>query len=296
MTKTRKKGISEGFWFILPFILGLAVFRLIPFIYTAYLSFTSSNMMTGESGFIGFSNYQRLLKDDNFYLSLWNTVKLWAMNIVPRLAVALLCAVIFAQTRIKGRGFFKMVFYFPNLVNAATVAVLASLIMGWQTGYLNRILISFGWIEEPVYWLGSPASAQAIVAVLLWWMWFGYSAVMFTTGILNVPMEYLEAATVDGANSWQKFWRITFPLIRPTVAYVFLTTLIGGLQNFEIPRVITDGLGSPGKSLLTMTMQMYILAFRSLQYGYGSAYAMGIFAITAVFAGMSYRFVNKRGD
>lgn len=296
MTKTGKKRMNEGFWFILPFLLGLVIFRLIPFFYTAYLSFTSSNMMTGESGFVGFSNYQRLLKDDNFYLSLWNTVKLWAMNIVPRLAVALLCAVIFAQTRIKGRGFFKMVFYFPNLVNAATVAVLASLIMGWQTGYLNRILLSFGWIEEPVYWLGSGGSAQAIVAVLLWWMWFGYSAVMFTTGILNVPMEYLEAATVDGANSWQKFWRITFPLIRPTVAYVFLTTLIGGLQNFEIPRVITDGLGSPGKSLLTMTMQMYILAFRSMQYGYGSAYAMGIFVITAVFAGMSYRFVTRRED
>ena len=119
---------------------------------------------------------------------------------------------------------------------------------------------------------------------------------MFATGILNVPTEYLEAATVDGASSWQKFWRITFPLIRPTVAYVFLTTLIGGLQNFEIPRVITDGLGSPSKSLLTMTMQMYILAFRSMQYGYGSAYAMGIFVITAIFAGMSYGFINRKGE
>lgn len=296
MTKTRKKGLSQGLLFILPFLLGLAVFRLIPFIYTAYLSFTNNNMLTGESGFAGLSNYQRLLKDENFYLSLWNTVKLWAMNIFPRLGVALLCAVIFAQSKIRGRGFFKMVFYFPNLVNAATVAVLASMIMGWQTGYVNRILIALGWIKEPIYWLGQAGSAQTIVAVLLWWMWFGYSAIMFTTGILNVPMEYLEAATVDGANSWQKFWKITFPLIRPTVAYVFLTTLIGGLQNFEIPRVITDGLGSPGKSLLTMTMQMYILAFRSMQYGYGSAYAMGIFAITAIFAGMSYRFINRKED
>ena len=296
MIKMRKGRINAGYLFILPFILGLVVFRLIPFIYTATLSFTSNNMITGESGFVGFANYQRLLKDDNFYLSLWNTVKLWAMNIVPRLAVALLCAVIFVQSDIKGRGFFKMVFYFPNLVNAATVAVLASLIMGWQTGYLNRILLSLGWIEEPIYWLGFANSAQTIVAVLLWWMWFGYSAVMFATGILNVPTEYLEAATVDGASSWQKFWRITFPLIRPTVADVFLTTLIGGLQNFEIPRVITDGLGSPSKSLLTMTMQMYILAFRSMQYGYGSAYAMGIFVITAIFAGMYYGFINRKGE
>ncbi len=296
MTKTRKKWINEGFLFILPFILGLVFFRLIPFIYTAYLSFTNNNMMTGEGGFIGFANYQRLLKDENFYLSLWNTIKLWAMNIIPRLGVALLCAAIFAQTKIRGRGFFKMVFYFPNLVNAATVAVLASMIMGWQTGYLNRILLSLGWITEPIYWLGFPNFAQTIVAALIWWMWFGHSGIMFTSGILNVPTEYLEAATVDGANSWQKFWKITFPLIRPTVAYVFLTTLIGGLQNFEIPRVITDGLGSPNKSLLTMTMQMYTLAFRSMQYGYGSAYAMGIFVITAIFAGMSYRFINRKED
>lgn len=216
------------------------------------------------------------------------------MNIFPRLGIALLCAVIFAQSRVRGKGIFKMIFYFPNLVNSATVSVLAALIMGWQSGYLNRFLIQYKLIEEPVYWLGQPSTAQGIVAFIIWWMWFGYSAIMFTTGILNVPMEYMEAATVDGASRWQKFWKITFPLIRPTVAYVFLVTLIGGLQNFEIPRVITDGLGAPDKSLLTMTMQMHTLAFKSMQYGYGSAYAIGIFVITAIFAGVSYRFINRK--
>lgn len=291
-----RKRINYGILFIFPFAAALIVFRLIPFFYTIWLSFRSTNLMTGEDSFLGFSNYIRLLQDENFYVSLWNTVKIWAMNIIPRLGLALLCAVIFAQTRIRGRKFFKMVFYFPNLVNAATIAVLASMIMGWETGFLNRSLIVMGWLSEPINWLGTESLAQIVVAVIIWWMWFGYSAVMFTTGILNVPMEYLEAATVDGANSWQKFWKITFPLIRPTVAYVFLTTLVGGLQNFEIPRVLTDGLGGPNKALLTMTMQMHQLAFRSMQYGYGSAYAVGIFAVTAVFAGLSYRFINKRED
>lgn len=291
--KLRKKKLNYGLLFITPFMAGLLVFRAIPFLYTLMLSFTNWNLITGEKEFIGGANYRRLINDKTFLISMGNTVKLWVMNIFPRLGVALLCAVIFAQSKIRGKNLFKMIFYFPNLINSATVAVLASLIMGWQSGYLNRFLIQGGWIREPVYWLGQPSTAQGIVAIVLWWMWFGYSAIMFTTGILNVPMEYMEAATVDGASQWQKFWKITFPLIRPTVAYVFLVTLIGGLQNFEIPRVITDGLGAPDKSLLTMTMQMHTLAFRSMQYGYGSAYSMGIFAITAVFAGISYRFINK---
>lgn len=294
MANTKKSRFNFGVIFVLPFIAGLFVFRLAPFLYTLCISFTNWNLMTGEKSFTGLQNYERLLNDKNFFIAFKNTVKIWAMNIVPRLGIALLCAVILAQGKIKGKNFFKMVFYFPNLVNSATVAVLAALIMGWQSGALNRFLIQFGIIEEPVYWLGQASSAQGIVAFVTWWMWFGYSAIMFTTGILNVPTVYIEAAIVDGANAWQRFWKITFPLIRPTVAYVFLTTMIGGLQNFEIPRVITDGKGAPGKSLLTMTMQMHTMAFKSMQYGYGSAFAIGIFLVTAVLAAISYRFINRK--
>ncbi len=292
---TRKK-VNFGILFVTPFLLGLLVFRLLPFLYTFVISFTNWNLMMGEKSFTGLDNYKRLLSDKNFYIALRNTVKIWAMNIVPRLGIALLCAVLFAQCRLRGKSFFKMVFYFPNLVNSATVAVLAAMIMGWQSGVVNRFLMQIGILEEPVYWLGQASSAQGIVAFVTWWMWFGYSAIMFTTGILNVPASYIEAAIVDGANAWQRFWRITFPLIRPTIAYVFLTTLIGGLQNFEIPRVITDGLGAPDKSLLTMVMQMHTIAFKSMQYGYGSAFAMGIFVVTAVFAAFSYRMINKKEE
>lgn len=287
------KGIY-GFLFVLPFIAGLAFFRLWPFCKTFYTSLTSTNMITFTESFVGLANYRRLLKDPTFYSTIWVTVKIWAMNIVPRLGLALLCAEIIAQSKIKGRQFFKIVYYFPNLVNASTVAVLASLLFNWQTGTVNRILISLGLIAQPINWLGTPSTAQGIVAGIIWWMWFGYSMVMFTTGILSIPGELNEAGVIDGANAWQRFWHITFPMIRPTFAYVFLTTLVGGLQNFEIPRVITDGIGSPNKALLTMTLQMYILAFRSMQQGYASAYAMGIFVFTALVAALSYRFLNKK--
>lgn len=291
--KVGKKGLT-GLLFVLPFIAGLAFFRLWPFTKTFYTSLTSSNMITFTNTFVGLKNYQRLLSDPTFYSTLWVTVKIWALNIVPRLGLALLCAVIIAQSKIKGRQFFKIVYYFPNLVNASTVAVLAALLFNWQTGTVNRILLSIGVIRDPINWLGTPSTAQGVVAAIIWWMWFGYSMVMFTTGILSIPTEIGEAGIIDGANAWQRFWHITFPMIRPTFAYVFLTTLVGGLQNFEIPRVITDGIGSPNKALLTMTLQMYILGFRSMQQGYASAYAMGIFAFTGIVAALSYRFLNKK--
>ena len=283
-----------GMLFVLPFVLGLAYFRFYPFMKTFYTSLTNTNMITFTESFVGFQNYERLIKDATFYSSLWVTVKIWLLNIGPRLGIALLCAVVFAQSRLKGKQFLKMVYYFPNLVNASTIAVLASLLFGWQTGYINKLLIQLGVIREPINWLGTPGTAQGVVAGLIWWMWFGHSAVMFTTGILAVPSEIGEAGIIDGANAWQRFWYITFPMIRPTFAYVFLTTTVGGFQNFELPRVITDGIGSPNKALLTMTLQMYILAFRSMQRGYASAYAMGIFAFTAIVAAISYKFINRK--
>ena len=291
--RIRNRGVF-GFIFVLPFILGLLLFRVYPFAKTLYTSFTNTNLMSFTSDFVEIANYRRLLKDPTFYSSLWVTLKIWALNIVPRLGIAMLCAVVFAQSRMKGKQFFKIVFYFPNLVNASTIAVLAALLFNWQTGTINRLLISMGIIAEPINWLGVPSLAQGVTAGLIWWMWFGYSAVMFTTGILSIPGEIMEAGVIDGANAWQRFWHITFPMIRPTFAYVFLTTLVGGLQNFEIPRVLTDGIGSPNKALLTMTLQMYILAFRSMQHGYASAYAMGIFVFTAFVAAVSYRFLNKK--
>ncbi len=283
-----------GFLFVLPFVLGLMIFRLYPFLKTFYTSLTNTNLIRFTDSFVGLDNYVRLIKDPTFYSTLWVTVKIWAMNIVPRLGLALLCAVVFAQSRMRGKQFFKIVYYFPNLVNASTVAVLASLLFNWRMGSVNQALMMLGVVSEPINWLGTPTLAQGVVAGIIWWMWFGYSAVMFTTGILAVPGELNEAGVIDGANAWQRFWHITFPMIRPTFAYVFLTTLVGGLQNFEIPRVITDGVGSPNKALLTMTLQMYILGFRSMQHGYASAYSMGIFLFTASVAAISYRFLNKK--
>lgn len=285
-----------GIYFILPFLIAVILFKIVPIVYTFFLSLTSWNGMTPTKTFVGYNNYVRLINDKIFYKSIFNTLIIWFLNIGPRMIVGLLCAVVFAQSKLYSGQFFKAVFYFPNLVNASSVAVLAYLMLDWQSGFLNKSLLFLGIISEPLNWLGIPIYTQSVVAFLIWWMWFGYSAILFTTGILGIPEEIMECAIVDGANVWKRFWKITMPLLRPTFTYVFITSLIGGLQNFDIPRVLTDGLGSPDKSLLTTVMHMYNLAFKSMQYGYGSTYAFGLFVVVATLTGLNYQLINRRSS
>ena len=295
-SKKINKG-QYGFYFVLPFFIGYLLFQLYPMIYTFYLSLTSWNGITAVKEFVGLDNYARLLSDNVFLKSIFNTILIWIMSVIPRMAVALLIAVLLTQfKKIKGGNFFRAVFYFPNLVNASSVAVLLALILDWQTGALNNILLKLNLIAEPIKWLSSPFYARSAVAITIWWMWFGHSMVLLMTGILSVPEELLESATIDGAGQWKKFTAITFPLLRPTFSYVFVTSLIGGLQNFDIPRILTDGLGTPDKSILTSVMHLYNLAFRSQQFGYGATIAYGLFVIVLFVSIITFRVINPKSQ
>ncbi|MDR2477690.1 MAG: sugar ABC transporter permease [Treponema sp.] len=295
LKKKSRLGDIIGLYFVLPFFVGLVFFKLIPIGYTFFLSLTNWDGFARRKTVIGFANYVRLFRDVNFYKSLWNTFLIWFMNVWFRMALALLCGVFFAQTKLRGRQIFKAVFYFPNLINTSSVVTLAYLLLDWQTGFVNKFLMRIHLISEPIYWLGVPVYTQSVVAFLIWWMWFGHSAILFTTGILNIPGEIIESAWVDGANAWQRFWKITMPMLRPTFTYVFITSLIGGLQNFDIPRVLDrHGLGSPDKSILTSVLQLYNLAFKTMQYGYASAYAFGLFIVIGLITAFTYRLINHK--
>jgi len=282
-----------GLYFVLPFFLAMLLFRLVPMVYTGILSFTDWDGFARQLNFVGFANYRRLLTDDPlFYRSLFNTFLLWFLHVWPRMGVALLCAVLFAQTRIRGGQFFKAVFYFPNLVTASSVAVLAMLILNTRMGFLNQFLMAANIIREPINWLGVPGNARGVVAFLTWWMWFGHSTILLTSGILGIPGDVIESALVDGANAWQRFWRITMPLLRPTFAFVFTMSLIGGLQNFDIPHVLNN-LGDPSRAILTTVMQMFNMAFHARQFGYGSAYAIALFIVILVVSLFVFKVVNR---
>ncbi len=281
-----------GVYFILPFFIAFLLLQIYPMLYTFYLSLTSWNGMAATKEMTGFSNYTRLFADTIFWKSMGNTVLIWFINVVPRMAAGLLIAVLLTQCRVKGAKFFRAIFYFPNLVNASSIALLLALILNWKNGMLNKALVATGILQEGINWLGDPTSTRVAVASTIWWMWFGHATILFMTGILSVPEELMESARIDGAGPWRRFWSITFPLLKPTFSYVFVTSLIGGLQNFDIPMIVTDGLGSPDKSILTSVMYMYNLTFKSSQYGYGSAVAYGLFMVVMVVSMLTFRLVN----
>ena len=295
-SKSARKYSITGLYFILPFLVMLLLFRLYPLLFTFQISFMRWDLLSPRE-FLGLANYQRLVADPVFLQSVWNTFLIWLMNVFFRLGVALVFAYFLSQRFFsRSKHFFMAVFYLPNLITATSIATLFAILLDWRTGTFNFLLIELGLIEQPVYWLNSAFWARAVTAFTIGWMWFGYAAILLMAGMSAISEDLYESATIDGANEFQKFRRITIPLIRPTLTYVFVISLIGGLQNFDIPMVLTDGLGSPDRSILTTVMYLYNQSFRNLNLGYGAAISFGLFAVIMAVTAASFRTLYGNRD
>ena len=291
----KEKRAKWGLIFCLPFLITFLIFQLYPILYSLYLSFTyQENSRTFV--FTGLDNYQDLLHDAVFWKSVANTWKIWLMCFIPQLVSSLLLAVLLTQYRIRRAGFFRAVFYLPNLVTAASVGVLFAALFDWQTGSVNSILQSLGFIEEKVNWMGSPAFAQGITSFIQWWMWFGYSSILLTAGITAISQEIIDASVVDGASNSQRLFRITLPLLKPTMLYVLVTSLIGGMQIFDIPMTLTKGDGEPQKSLMTMVLYLYNMAFKNKDYSYGATISYGLFIIILLFSRLFFKVLYGKKE
>lgn len=267
-----------GFYFVLPFFISYFIFGLVPILYTFLLSLQKWDGLS-DPVFVGLANYERLLNDPMFFKSIVNTLIIWVFSIVPQVTLALTLAMILNERDIKGRHFFRSVFYFPNLVSAITLGVLFSLIFDWQTGSANKILMFLGLIDEPVNWFNSPLLSRIIVAMVIMWLNFGFNMLVFIAGLQSIPREVQEAAMIDGANRWQIATKINFPLIRPVFLFTVITSVIGGMQLFEAPLMLGKG---PENSTMTMVMYLYETAFKNFNFSYGAAIAYGIFVIILV--------------
>jgi len=290
----RKKSIKDvnrwGYLFILPFLIIFVIFSIYPIFRTLYLSFTNFNGF-GQARFIGISNYTRVIGDKLFWSAFGNTVKIWGINIVLQLGLAFLLTILFSDIKykIKGLGIFRALFYLPNLISVASVAFLFKNLMDWQFGSFNQILVNFGVINNKIDWLGQPGTAVIVVAVVGAWMWFGNSFIVLMAGVQGISKDYFEAATIDGAGRWTIFGKITLPLLKPILIYVAITSLIGGLQIFDLPFLITDGLGAPSGALNTMVMYLYNTAFKYNNVGYSAAIAYALFFIIAICSAFTFK-------
>lgn len=272
-----------GYLFISPFFIAYTVMGLVPILYTLYLSFTKWDGFTNPI-YVGFANYERLLHDTFFYQTIGNTLIIWIFSIVPQLIIALLLALILNEKFIKGKHFFRAVFYFPHIITPITLGVMFALMFDWQTGSINMLLMKIGVIHDPVHWFNNPWWSRIIAASVICWQYFGFNLIVFIAGMQSIPTEVFEAAEVDGASKSQVAWRITLPLLRPVFLFTLITSVIGGLQLFDAPLMLGDGPGNTGR---TMIMYLYETAFKSFDYSYGAAIAYGIFIIIMIFTAIT---------
>ncbi|MBO5608878.1 MAG: sugar ABC transporter permease [Eubacterium sp.] len=289
-----------GYFFLIPFVVVFITFQLIPLVSTIYNSFFEHYFKNGitEVGptFIGLENYKSLFSSGgDVFKYFGNTMIMWIMGFIPQIVVSLLLAAWFSDPslRLKGRPFFQSVIYLPNLIMASAFAMLFFTLFS-DSGPINSMLMSFGWIDKPFKFLSNTTSARVLVAFMNFLMWFGNTTILLLAGMLGIDTSYYEAAEVDGATSTQIFFRITLPILRPILIFVMITSLIGGLQMFDVPQILTNGEGSPVRTTMTLIMFLNKHLY-SKNYGMGGALSVILFIITGILSIIVFKF-NQQGD
>lgn len=301
MKNKKSKGIRNrdnlGWIFITPFLIIFLTFSIYPVLRTLYLSFTDYSGFN-QPTWVGLSNYTRVFKDKLFWEAFGNTLKIWGVNIVLQLGIAFLLTIVFSDIkyRIRGLGIFRAMFYLPNLIAATSVAFLFKTLLDWKFGSVNQILTGLGIVDAPVDWLGTPVLLRAVVGVIGAWMWFGNSFIMLMAGVQGINGDYFEAAAIDGAGRWKIFGSITLPLLKPILLYVAITSLIGGLQIFDIPYLVSLGNQKMTRSVNTAVMHLYNMAFKNRQIGYAGALAFILFFIIAICSVIVYRMMYAKEE
>ncbi len=275
-----KKYNKYGYLFILPFFVVYLIFSLYPILYTFYISLTKYSGY-GDYTFIGLQNYVNAFGDTRFLTSLKNTIIMWGVNIILQLGIAFLIVMIFTDImyKFKGLSFFRLAYYLPNLIAATSVSLIFATLLNTNYGALNQFLYDLNLISTPIKWLERPFLAQMSVSLIQTWMWFGNSFILLMAAAQAVPREFFEAATIDGAGRLTILRHITIPTIKPILTYIAVTSLIGGLQLFDVPLLLTDGIGAPSGSLLTVMMYSFNLAFKYSNMGYAAAVTYILFGI-----------------
>lgn len=295
--KKKKKSIDYGKWgyiFILPFFVTYIIFSLIPLIDTVRYSFFEyyrSGIKEVGPNFIGMANYVSLLHSDMLKYGA-NTLILWMIGFIPQIVIALVLAAWFTDVRLKIRGqqFFKVVIYLPNLIMASAFALLFFTMFS-TNGPINSILMSIGILKKPIDFLGSVFGTRSLIGFMNFLMWFGNTTIMLMAAIMGISQDVFEASDLDGCNSIQRFFYITLPLIRPILAYTLITSIIGGLQMFDVPQILTNGQGNPNRT--SMTQIMFLNShLKSKNYGMAGALSVYLFVVSAILCFFVYRMTN----
>jgi len=295
LTAIERRRMWSGLGFIAPWIAGFAIFTLYPLLASLYYSFCDYDVLSRPI-WIGLLNYRDMVADDVFWQSLGNTLLFSAISLPLGLCMALALALLLNQP-VRGRGFFRAVYYLPSLVPAVASAVVWLWILNPRHGLLNQGLMALG-IAHPPQWLDSPHWTKPALALMAVWSG-GNTVVIFLAALQGVPRALLEAATIDGATPWQRLWHVTIPAISPVIYFNLIIGVIGGLQTFAQAFVLFDN-GGPGRSALFYAVYLYQNAFEFRQMGYACAMAWVLFLLTLALTWLASRgtrgFVHYQGE
>lgn len=274
----RRKDTINGVLFALPWILGLLIFWVYPILASFYYSFTEFNAIQSPT-WVGFENYTALFKDGEFWTSAFNTLYFAALSI-PLAVIFAFGLALLMNLDIRGRVIYRTVYFLPTLVPSVALALVWIYLFNPATGLVN---VPFDWIgvRGPCWNACATWSRPTMVLVALWVI--GQQVVLYLAGLQDVPQELYDAASVDGANAWQRFRAVTLPMMTPVIFYHLITSVIGAFQFFEIPYVMTQGTGAPSNTLLFYSIYLFKNAFSYFKMGYASAMAWIMFiAILAI--------------
>lgn len=323
----RRSKINVDYWgviFIIPFFLAFFLFTAVPLFKTFVYSFQNYYFDTGSSSwvgptFAGWDNYANLftqtqLKNITFFgitfsdpanppaipyilILLTNTICIWILGFVPQIIVSLLLSIWFTSKRLRIRlqGFFKTVMYLPNLIMASAFALLFQFLF-MSNGPVVQILKSMGILHDAYAFLDNEFWLRAVIAFINFLSWFGNTTLLLMSGVMGIDNSVYESAYIDGASSTRVFWSITMPLLKPIFIYVFITSLIGGIQLFDVAYIITSSTGGPTGDAMTLMMQIYTLLYKGKNYGQASALSIIMFLITAVLSFIVFRLNTSSKD
>lgn len=292
--------------FLSPFLVLFAVFGVFPIAFSLYLMFQQWDPVQGLSAmkFVGFENIQFAFEDPWVWTSLFNTVWLAALSGIPQHLVAVPLAYLINERLNKGRNLVMGAYFLPYITSTVAIAMMFTTLFSTDYGLINSVIQKIqAWPVMNVLlpntntdWLGSPETIKPVIALVVFWRYVGFNTILYVAALQGIPREQYEAARMDGASPWRIFWYITLPQLKPMMYFGVTLTMVGGLQLFEEPFILTGGKGGVEQSGMTTAMYMYRTAFEFNDFGLASAIAWMLFVIIAVMTYVTHKVFKNPGD
>ncbi|MGZ7442331.1 carbohydrate ABC transporter permease [Paenibacillus sp. TH7-28] len=290
-TKKKKKWQSYALFFILPSFILYTLFVIVPTFGSVYYSFTSWDGISADVRFIGLANFVEIWNSPRVHNALQNTLILTISLVVLENLFAILLAMLVDKVRWLSK-IFRSIFYFPTLLSGIVMGFVWAMMLNYNFGVVGQLLAKIGLGAFAVDWLGDPRYAMLAILLSTVWKGAGYYMIIYLAGLQGIPQEMNEAASIDGANGWQQFRHITFPLLAGSVTVCMVLSMISALKIFDQIAVMTDG--GPGFETETLTYLIYKVGFGELRQGFGTALAMVLFFIILIITVLQVKILQKR--